>query len=118
MRRQSAFPFHVWLWNYEKTLTPKLIVTAGHAVEGKKQGYDNSKKDLSFPGVSSGITFPEITFDGQNALGRYGLQNNALIHYAFDNVGRTSSITGCGRRTTIPSILAEEYHHYYRVNLE
>jgi len=65
---------NVWLFNYEKTMTPKLVMTAGLAVEQKTQGYDNNLKSVHFPGVSNGTTFPEITFDGQNAPSGYGLQ--------------------------------------------
>ena len=106
---------NVWLVNYGKTLTPKLVVTAGVAVEQKTQGYDNNKKDVNFPGVAGGTTFPEITFDGQNAPTGYGLQNNSLVHYAVDNIGYNIFNNWLWTKGRHTFNIGGEYHHYYQL---
>lgn len=105
---------NVWLFNYEKTLTPKLVMTAGVAVEQKTQGYDNNQKNVQFPEVLTGTTFPEITFDGQNAPSGYGMQTNSLIHYAVDNVGYNLFNNWLWTKGRHTFNIGGEFHHYYQ----
>ncbi len=108
---------NVWLFNYEKTLTPKLVLTAGVSVEKKTQDYVNDNQNVSFPGVTGGTTFPLVTFDGQNAPTPYGVNDGAIVQYAVDNVGYNffnNWLWTKGRHTLN---MGGEYHHYYQRTL-
>lgn len=108
---------NVWLVNYEKTITPNLVVTAGFAAENKSQDYVNDNQNVNFPGVTGGTTFPLITFDGQNAPTPYGVNDNAIIQYAVDNIGYNlfnNWLWTKGRHTLN---FGGEFHHYYQQTL-
>jgi len=58
--------------NYEKTVTRNLVVTAGADWIGDINKLANAHPGVSFPGAVNSVTFPEIGFDGQNAVTSFG----------------------------------------------
>ena len=63
----------VYLVNYAKTISPNLVVTAGGDYVRNNNLQDNANTNVHFPGVTGGITFPLVNFDGQNAPTSWGV---------------------------------------------
>lgn len=61
-----------WLLNYDKTFSSRLVMTAGISAIGAINSQHNGLQNVSFPAVTSGTIFPEVTFDGQNAPSVWG----------------------------------------------
>jgi len=102
----------IWLGNYEKTISPNLVFTAGIAAENKMQDYVDDNKKVNFAGVTGGSTMPFISFNGQNAPTAFGNSNNALIEHYVDNIGLNfynNWLWTKGRHTLN---MGGEYHYY------
>lgn len=57
---------------YSKTVKSNLVVTAGAAWMGEINNDINPPNDPGFAGVQKGVIFPDINFDGQNAITNWG----------------------------------------------
>ena len=68
-----------FLLNYVKTITPRLVVTAGANWIGYIQDQANANKNVNFAGTPGGNTFPLISFDGQNAPTAWGTNGGAYL---------------------------------------
>lgn len=102
----------IWLGNYEKTMSPNLVFTAGIAAENKMQDYVDDNKKVHFAGVTGGDTMPFISFNGQNAPTAFGNSNSSLIEHYVDNIGinfYNNWLWTKGRHTIN---MGGEYHHY------
>ena len=104
---------NVWLVNYSKTVTPKLVVTAGFAAQNKMQNYVDDNTKVSFPGVTGGNTMPFISFNGQNAPTSFGNSNGSLIQYYVDNIGWNAFNNWFWNKGRHSLNFGGEYHHYY-----
>jgi hypothetical protein len=62
-----------FLLNYVKTVTPNLVATAGIGWYGKLDGQSSMYLGHSFAGVQASSAFPNITFNGQNAITGWGV---------------------------------------------
>lgn len=62
-----------FLLNYVNTVTPNLVMTAGIGWLGKLDGQSNALHGDSFSGVQGSTVFPNITFNGQNAITNWGV---------------------------------------------
>lgn len=67
-----------YLLNYEKTVTPNLVSTAGIAWLGKLDGQANGNQNVSFSGVQDSNVFPGVSFNGQNAITSWGVNSGLL----------------------------------------
>ena len=61
-----------WLLNYVKTFSPNLVMTLGASAIGAINSQHNSLQTVSFPAVTNGTIFPQVTFDGPNAPSTWG----------------------------------------------
>jgi hypothetical protein len=61
-----------FLLNYVKTVTPNLVATAGADWIGEINNQFDAKLGVNFPGVINSTIFPNVTFDGQNAITDWG----------------------------------------------
>ena len=61
-----------FLLNYTKTINPNLVTTVGADGIGAINSQHNSLQNVSFPGVTDGVIFPQVIFDGQNAPSTWG----------------------------------------------
>ncbi|MHB1936662.1 MAG: outer membrane beta-barrel protein [Acidobacteriaceae bacterium] len=68
-----------FLLNYVKTVTPSLVMTAGADWIGLISGQHNADMGVKFGGVTGGITFPLVNFDGQNAPTSWGAAGGAFF---------------------------------------
>jgi len=59
--------------NYVKTVSRNLVVTGGADWIGDIEDQVNAHLGVSFPGAADNIAFPEINFDGQNAITGFGV---------------------------------------------
>lgn len=103
---------NVWLVNYQKTITPNLLFTAGFAAEDKMQDYVGDNQHVNFAGVTSGKTLPIITFNGQNSPTNWGDVWSGLINYYVDNVGWNIFNNWMWTRGRHTLNMGGEYHHY------
>jgi hypothetical protein len=60
-----------FLLNYNNTITPNLVMTAGFGWIGEINNQFNITK-YSFPAIAQGVIPPNITFDGQHAPTNWG----------------------------------------------
>ncbi len=60
-----------FLLNYNNTITPNLVMTAGFGWIGEINNQFNQTK-YSFPAIAQGVIPPNITFDGQHAPTNWG----------------------------------------------
>lgn len=67
-----------YLLSYVKTLTPNLVATAGISWLGKLDGQANGNQNVSFTGVQDSNVFPGVSFNGQNAISSWGVDNGLL----------------------------------------
>jgi hypothetical protein len=102
----------VWLANYEKTVSPNLVFTAGFAAENKMQDYVGDNQHVNFAGVTGGTTMPIITFNGQNAPTGWGDVWGGLINYYVDNVGWNLFNNWMWTKGRHTLNMGGEYHHY------
>lgn len=70
---------NAFLVNYVKTIRPDLVMTAGADWVGYTTDETNARTGVSFPGVTSGSTFPLINFDGQSAPSSWGVSGGAYL---------------------------------------
>lgn len=68
-----------FLLNYVKTISPRLVVTAGADWIGYIANQSNANRNVTFPGTPGGNTFPLIGFDGQNAPTNWGVNGGAYL---------------------------------------
>ena len=68
-----------FLLNYVKTITPRLVMTAGADWIGYIQDQNNANHNVTFAGTPGGNTFPLIGFDGQNAPSTWGVNGGAYL---------------------------------------
>jgi hypothetical protein len=104
---------NVWLVNYSKTMTPKLVMTAGFAAQDKWQNNVNGNQNVNFAGILSGTTMPHISFNGQEAPTGWGNFNSDIVHYHVNNYGYNlfnNWMWNKGRHTLN---MGGEFHHYY-----
>jgi hypothetical protein len=102
----------VWLANYEKTISPNLVMTAGFAAENKMQDYVGDNQHVNFAGVTGGKTMPIITFNGQNAPTGWGDVWGGLINYYVDNIGWNMFNNWMWTKGRHTFNIGGEYHHY------
>ncbi len=62
-----------FLLNYVKTVTPNLVATGGIGWYGKLDGQSSKYLGHPFAGVEDSTDFPNITFNGQNAITGWGV---------------------------------------------
>lgn len=62
-----------FLLNYVNTLTSNLVMTAGIGWLGKLDGQSNALHGVTFSGVQGSTVFPNVTFNGQNAITNWGV---------------------------------------------
>jgi hypothetical protein len=110
---QSGFDnSNVWLVNYENTLSPNLVFTAGFAAENKMQNYGGDNTHVNFAGVTGGNTMPIVTFNGQNAITGWGDVYGGLIQYNVDNIGWNLFNNWMWTKGRHTFNIGGEYHHY------
>jgi hypothetical protein len=68
-----------FLLNYEKTITPNLVVTAGADGIGYINKQQDANTNVKFSPVAGGTTFPLTNFDGQNAPSSWGVSGGAYL---------------------------------------
>lgn len=68
-----------FLLTYSKTVTPKLVATAGADWIGMINGQHNAFTSSSFAGVPFSDIFPVVSFDGQNAPTLWGVQSESFL---------------------------------------
>ncbi len=68
-----------FLLNYVKTISPRLVMTAGANWIGYITKQDNANSSVTFAGTPGGDTFPLINFDGQNAPTSWGVSGGAYL---------------------------------------
>jgi hypothetical protein len=68
-----------YVLNYSKTISPRLVVTAGADVIGTIIGQHNANDKVTFGAIQGGTTFPLVTFDGQNAPTTWGVNGGAYL---------------------------------------
>jgi hypothetical protein len=103
---------NIWLVNYEKTISPNLVFTAGLAAENKMQDYIDDNEKVNFAGVMAGKTMPFISFNGQNAPTAFGNSNGALIQHYVDNIGWNLYNNWMWTKGRHTFNMGGEYHHY------
>lgn len=103
---------NVFLVNYEKTVTPNLVATAGIAYMDKMQDYVGDNQNVNFAGVAGGKTLPIITFNGQNSPTNWGDVWSGLINYYVDNKGYNIFNNWMWTRGRHTINMGGEYHHY------
>lgn len=102
----------VYLVNYEKTVTPNLVATAGLAFMNKMQDYVGDNQHVNFAGVTGGTTLPIITFNGQNSPTDFGDVWSGLINYYVDNIGWNLFNNWMWTKGRNTFNIGGEYHHY------
>ncbi len=65
--------------NYSKTISQRLVVTAGIDAIGNIIGQHNAANNVTFSAVQGGNTFPLVTFDGANAPTAWGVNGGAYL---------------------------------------
>ena len=71
---QSDYNFATgMLLNYVKTVTSNLVATAGIGYYDKLDGQASENLGHPFDGVQNSLDFPNITFNGQNAITGWGV---------------------------------------------
>jgi hypothetical protein len=103
---------NVYLANYEKTVTPNLVATAGLAFMDKMQDYVGDNQNVNFAGIAGGTTLPIITFSGQNSPTNWGDVWSGLINYYVDNKGYNLFNNWMWTRGRHTINMGGEYHHY------
>jgi hypothetical protein len=68
-----------YVLNYSKTISQRLVVTAGIDAIGNIIGQHNGNDKVTFGAVQGGSTFPLVTFDGQNASTAWGVNGGAYL---------------------------------------
>jgi len=68
-----------YVLNYSKTISQRLVVTAGADAIGNIVGQHNADDKVNFGAVQGGTTFPLVTFDGQNAPTTWGVNGGAYL---------------------------------------
>ncbi|HEY3627454.1 MAG TPA: TonB-dependent receptor [Terracidiphilus sp.] len=68
-----------YVLNYSKTISPRLVVTAGADAIGNIIGQHNANDKVSFGAVQGGTTFPLVEFDGQNSPDAWGVNGGAYL---------------------------------------
>lgn len=81
-----------FLLNYVKTVTKNLVVTVGGDWIGDINKLVNAHVGVTFPGALSSTTFPEIGFDGQNAITGFGAAGSSDNGGMFQENNRTLGI--------------------------
>lgn len=69
-----------YLLNYVNTVTPNLVATAGISWLGKLDGQANGNQNVDFAGVESSNVFPSVSFNGQNSITSWGIDNGLLTN--------------------------------------
>jgi hypothetical protein len=106
---------NIWLVNYSKIVTPSLVMTAGFAAQDKWQSNVNANQNVSFAGVTGGITMPHISFNGQEAPTGWGNSNSDIVHYYVDNIGWNLFNNWMWNKGRHTFNIGGEFHHYYAV---
>lgn len=104
---------NIWLVNYEKTMSPNLVLTAGMAAENKMQDYVDDNTKVKFAGLQGGSTMPFISFDGQNAPTPFGNSNGALIQHYVDNIGLNFYNNWMWTKGRHTFNFGGEYHYFF-----
>lgn len=81
-----------FLLNYVKTVSQNLVVTAGADWIGNILGQHDGLTGVNFPGVVGSTTFPDVGFDGQNAITNWGAYGGGFISGFTDNTNRRLGI--------------------------
>ena len=68
-----------FLLTYSKTVTPKLVATAGADWIGMIQGQKDAFTSSTFAGVPFSNIFPVVIFDGLNAPSAWGVQSQSYL---------------------------------------
>lgn len=106
-----------WLGNYEKTISPNLVLTVGVAAMNKMQNYVDDNTKVSFAGVTGADTMPFISFDGQNAPTPFGNSNSSLVQYNVDNIGINLYNNWMWTKGRHNVNIGAEYHYYTATTL-
>jgi hypothetical protein len=110
---------NIWLFNYEKIMTPNLVMTAGAAVEQKTQTYQNAYRHENFGAVQNGTTLPVIKFlDGDYYPTPFGLNDNQKVQNTVDNIGYNFVNNWLWTKGRHTFNFGGELHHYYQNSQE
>lgn len=104
---------NIWLGNYEKTISPKLVFTAGVSAQNKMQNYVSDNEKVNFAGVTGSHTFPFLSFNGQNAITPFGNNNNSLVRNYVDNLGWNLFNNWMWTKGRHSVNFGGEFHSYY-----
>lgn len=104
---------NIWLGNYEKTISPNLVLTAGISAQNKMQNYVSDNEKVNFPGVTGSNTFPFLSFNGQNAITPFGNNNNSLVRNYVDNIGWNLFNNWMWTKGRHSLNFGGEFHSYY-----
>lgn len=83
-----------FLLNYVKTISKNLVVTAGADGIGNILGQDDAKTGVNFAAVSGSTTFPDVSFDGPNAITNWGAYPGGYISGFSENTNRRLGLVG------------------------
>lgn len=108
---------NVWLVNYSKAISPKLVVTAGLSAQDKWQNNVNANQNVNFAGVQGGTTMPHISFNGQEAPTGWGNFNSDIVHYYVDNRGWNLFNNWTWNKGRHNLNFGGEYHYYWETTL-